>query len=342
MRVTSWIIQNGITPRRQLSEHLALWRWSHQPIAYELNIKGYSIMFRHSALNLHPARELAQVDLTTNLPLVYAIAFISFFHIHLLIFPHSCFIPAAWKLIWYMVLVWLVYSRLFLIWSCLISLPSLSANLNMVRRQGVSRRGRTTRNRGWASQFAPQNIVPLASVSPSSPPSDHGRPFPHNSFQTTYFKFHSRLNKPILSASITVIFTEEEDKPRSSAHTTVSQSLEDNILHEDVADVMFKGDNLQEEGIAPEAPQPPVDCTEHNLPVVKPEHSPGGILNLEISLGDSDVGEEDIAVVTGEGSPSQVEGKLWTFRHMFNELGSTTTAGSLSPGFFIFLLCFSE
>jgi len=57
-----------------------------------------------------------------------------------------------------------------------------------------------------------------------------------------------------MSASITVNLVEEEDKPSSSAHTTASQSLGHNILQGDVADVMFKGDNMQEEGNMPEAP----------------------------------------------------------------------------------------
>lgn len=177
----------------------------------------------------------------------------------------------------------------------------------MVRRRGISHRGGTTGNRGRASQSAPQNIVPLASASPSSPPSDHGRPFPHNSFQTTCFKLHSRLNKPVLSASIIVVLAKEEDKPRSSVHTTMSQSLDDNVLQGDVAGVVFNGDNMQEEGNAPEAPQPPVDSTQLNFPAVEPEHPPGGILNLETPLGGGDMGDEDIAGVTWKGSPSQVE-----------------------------------
>ena len=132
----------------------------------------------------------------------------------------------------------------------------------MVRRRGFSRRGGTAGNRGRASEPAPLNIVPLASASLSSPPSGHARPLPHNSFQTTRFKFHSRLNKPVLSVSITVILAEEEDKPSSSAHTTTSQSQDDSVLQGEVAGIVFNGDNMEEEGNVPEAPQPLADSTQ--------------------------------------------------------------------------------
>ena len=250
---------------------------------------------------------VSEVDLSMAQPLVYAIALLGSFHVRLLFFPHPCFVMATWNLIWYMVSAWFTFSRPYPIWSCLISFLGLSVSLNMVRNRGVSRRGGTTGNRGRASQSAPQNIVLLASASPSSPPFDHGRPFPHNSFQSTRFKFHCRLNKPILSASITVILAEEEGKPSSFVHTIVSQSLDDSVLQGDVVGVMFKDENMQEEGNVPEAPQPPVDSTQRNLPAFKPEHPPGGILNLETPSGGGDMGEVDIAVVTGEGSPSQVE-----------------------------------
>jgi len=104
-----------------------------------------------------------------------------------------------------------------------------------------------------------------------------------------------------------VILAEEEGKPSSFVHTIVSQSLDDSVLQGDVVGVMFKDENMQEEGNVPEAPQPPVDSTQRNLPAFKPEHPPGGILNLETPSGGGDMGEVDIAVVTGEGSPSQVE-----------------------------------
>lgn len=56
-----------------------------------------------------------------------------------------------------------------------------------------------------------------------------------------------------MSASITVILAEEEDKPSSFAHTTTSQSQDDSVLQGEVVGVEFNGGNMQEEGNAPGA-----------------------------------------------------------------------------------------
>lgn len=176
----------------------------------------------------------------------------------------------------------------------------------MVRSRGVSRRGSTSGTRGRASQFAPQNIILLASAAPPSPPSAHGRELPNNSFQTTRFKFHSQLNKPVLTASITIILVEEEDKPNSSVHTTTSQSQDDSVLQGDVVGTVFNWDNVQEEGNIPEAPQPPVETTPRNLQMDDLEHPSISNLNLEVHLGGGDLGDGDNAVDMWMGSPSQV------------------------------------
>ena len=97
----------------------------------------------------------------------------------------------------------------------------------MARRRGVPRRGGNSGNRGVSRRrrgSTPHNITPLASASPSSPPSDHSRPSLNSSFQTTWFRFRSRLNKPLISANITVIFTEEEDELTSSDNISMAQS----------------------------------------------------------------------------------------------------------------------
>lgn len=132
----------------------------------------------------------------------------------------------AWLHVWCKTFIWLSYLRTCSVWPCSSSPSGYFVPLTMVRRRGCSRRGGSSGNRG-RSQPAPQNIIPLASASPSS---DNGNPFPHNSFQTTRFKFHSRLNKPILSASITVILAEEEARPSVSVHTSTSQFQDDSEL----------------------------------------------------------------------------------------------------------------
>lgn len=37
-------------------------------------------------------------------------------------------------------------------------------------------------------------------------------PFPNNAFQTIHFKFESNLNRPLISAHITLIISEEENQ----------------------------------------------------------------------------------------------------------------------------------
>lgn len=155
------------------------------------------MMVKHSKMNAFPIRDPAQVVLFMDRLLIFAIALINSFHAHLLVFRHRCFTLVALGFIQNLVSAWFTHSQPYSVWSCLIPFPGLSISLKMVRCHGVSRHGGTSGNHGCASQSAPQNIVPLASASPSSPLSDHGRPFPHNSFQTTHFKFHSWLNKPL-------------------------------------------------------------------------------------------------------------------------------------------------
>lgn len=85
----------------------------------------------------------------------------------------------------------------------------------MARRRGIPRRGSNSGSRGGSrgrGGSVPQHITPLASVSPSSPPSDSSSPTLNSSFHSTRFKFRSRLNKPLISATIAVIFSEEEDE----------------------------------------------------------------------------------------------------------------------------------
>lgn len=142
----------------------------------------------------------------------------------------------------------------------------------MVRCRGCSRRGGSSGNRGH-SQPAPQNIIPLASASPSS---DHGKPFPHNSFQTTRFKFDSRLNKPILSVSITVILAEEEDRPSVSVHTSTSQSEDDSVLQGEDVGIVFDCGELRAEGSVLDVLKPPEDNTQDILASADPANPSDG------------------------------------------------------------------
>jgi len=268
-----------------------------------MNVLWYRQLVKHLASDALPVRDPAQIVLIMAQFLVLVIILIGSFHIRLPLFLHPCFALASWGLLWRLFFTWLTHPWPYSVRSCLIPFSGLSIFLKMVHRRGVSRCGGTSGNRGH-SQLVPHNIIPLASASPSS---DHGRPFPHISFQTTRFKFHSRLNKPILSANITIIITEEEDKPSSSVHTSPSQSQDDSVLQEDVVGSMFNCDDLQEEGNVPEVPQPPIDTAQHNLPAVEPAHPSDGNLNLVVSPGGGDLGHGDNVVDMWMGSPCWVE-----------------------------------
>lgn len=221
--------------------------------------------------------------------------------------PAPYFVQVVWKHAWVLSIAWFVCAQSFPLQLCHFPLLGCSDNSKMPRRRGISRHGGNTGNRGRASHSAPQNVIPIASTSPSSPPSGHDRPLPHNSFQTTCFTFHSRLNRPLLSASITVILAEEEDKPSSSAHTTTSQSQDDSVLQGEMVGVVFNEDNMQEDSIVPEAPQPPADSSQREVLACGPIHHPGSILNLIIPPDGGIEGNADNEFVTWIASSSQVD-----------------------------------
>jgi len=68
---------------------------------------------------------------------------------------------------------------------------------------------------------------------PSNPPR---KPIPNSAFQSTHFKFQSNLNRPLISAQITILMTEEENQvaPLSCivpnpSHSSERSSAEDSL-----------------------------------------------------------------------------------------------------------------
>lgn len=93
---------------------------------------------------------------------------------------------------------------------------------------------------------------------------------PSRIIRSNRFKFDSRLNKPILSVSITVILVEEEDRPSVSVHTSTSQSEDDSVLQgEDVA-IVFDCGELRAEGSVFDVLKPPEDNTQDILASADP------------------------------------------------------------------------
>lgn len=152
---------------------------------------------------------------------------------------HSCLVYRIWKFACSWKFIGLFCAQTL---TCLFSLnPSLSPFVfpSMPLRRGIPRRGSNIGDKGCPSRPAPQNVMPITSISPSSPPLGQARSPPHNSFQTSKFTFHNRLNRHVLTASITIILTEEENSHVSLAQTTSSHSQEDSVLQVDMAGVVF-------------------------------------------------------------------------------------------------------
>lgn len=208
----------------QLSWHMAGGRSSHCLTSPGFNTAGYRIMDRLQAFNAHSVREILRDDLTMDCSLVLAPDTLGSFFLSMLFFPHPCSVQVFWKPFWFLCLAcsacaW--SSPPLLRCSCIHLLPVHPA---MVRRCRVPRHGGNSSHKGPALHSSPHNITPLASATSSSPPPKHSRPSLNNSFQTTRFKFRSRLNKPLISSSVTIILMEEEDVPSSSDNNSMSQS----------------------------------------------------------------------------------------------------------------------
>lgn len=120
---------------------------------------------------------------------------------------------------------------------CLFSLHLI---LTMPRLRGTPHRGSNTGSRGGSCSrggSVPHNVAPLSSVPPPSPPSDNSGPSIapvapsspasnnsgislNSSFHSAHFQFRSGLNKPLISALVTVIFEEEEEQISSDNPST--------------------------------------------------------------------------------------------------------------------------
>lgn len=67
------------------------------------------------------------------------------------------------------------------------------------------------------------NSLAFQVMRPSSSSPPH-RPYPYHAFQNYHFRFQSSLIRPIISANISIIFSEEESPPVVSAYTVAESS----------------------------------------------------------------------------------------------------------------------
>lgn len=112
------------------------------------------------------------------------------------------------------------------------SMPSPS--LFIMVRQGGRKRSRGRRGSGKPSMAGhsedpEQSPINLPSSHVQAPPPSPVRGLtPNSAFQTTHFKFQSNLNRPLITAHITIILSEEENQifPLSCMAPDLSQSSE--------------------------------------------------------------------------------------------------------------------
>lgn len=203
-----------------------------------------------------------------------------------------------------------------LLHSYLQSLSSVNPQIHiaMPRRRGIPRRGSNSGSRGGSRSrggSVPQRINPLASASPSSPLSDSSGPTLNSSFHSACFKFTRRLHKPLISATITVIFSEEEDELTSSEEPSREQSHSHNSsdFQGSLVGVVLKDSGvMHEEGHQenshpqPSSPQEPIiDC--------EPARLSRNVLSLVLPPGSSTMEAEDNMMVSWVSSPNQANEK---------------------------------
>jgi hypothetical protein len=121
-----------------------------------------------------------------------------------------------------------------------------------------------------------QSPINLPSSHVDVPPLSPGRkPIPNSAFQTTHFKFQSNLNRPLITAHITIILSEEENQisPLSCMAPDPSQSSEhlmDEGSPENWKSDKFGQDEIPKsipplEDISPVAGEGTLGATSHSL-----------------------------------------------------------------------------
>jgi hypothetical protein len=99
------------------------------------------------------------------------------------------------------------------------------------RQRATPRRGRNSGQRGQSGGRgvqSPRRVSPLACASPSSIGSEDSGNDISNTVQTVKFKYKRRTNKPVVSALITVVFTEEDEEEDSGKEVSEEKELSSN------------------------------------------------------------------------------------------------------------------
>lgn len=183
--------------------------------------------------------------------------------------------------------------------------PRLWLTLKMPRRRVVSRRGGSSAPRGRATPSQPQNVIPITFASPPSPPPSQAYHLPNNSFQSTRFTFHNRLNRPVLTTSITIILAEEEEHHSEPVISSSSQSQEESSAQRGLGGVVFTADNMQEDSSAPEFSTQQRNSSQNDDLECELVHHDFGILHLVTPTECGADGIDEAGFITWVASPSK-------------------------------------
>lgn len=93
----------------------------------------------------------------------------------------------------------------------------------MRSRKGGDRGGSTRSQVAHNEALPPPPISPPPSQASSLPPSLPNRHYPHSAFHSNHFRFQSNLNRPLITANITIILFGEEDQHRAPVLISAEQ-----------------------------------------------------------------------------------------------------------------------
>jgi len=183
----------------------------------------------------------------------------------------------------------------------------------MVRPHGISRRGSISAARGCSrgrGGSSPRRISPLTSVRPASLNSDHSGPSLNSSLHSARFKFKSRLNKPSISALITVIFSEEEDELSDSAESSKERSLSTHSSdsQSSKAGVVLNNPTVLQEDVQQEDSRHQQESSNEEIIACAPTQF-SGVMHLVTSPGCNMMEVEDNVMVHWVSSPSKANEK---------------------------------
>lgn len=154
----------------------------------------------------------------------------------------------------------------------------------MPRRRGIPRRGSSSAPRGRASLSPSPNVIPISSASPSSRPPNPSSQTPNTSFQTSRFTFRSRLNRPVVTITTTILMAEEAEQQNDPAISSSTQSPEESLAQGELEGATLIAEHMQEDSPAAEDTTRQRTPTQEDVLVCGPVQHDFGVLSRTLTL----------------------------------------------------------